>query len=410
MQVDHLHDFFFSYKRKDASQFVGELAAAIQDRGYGVWFDEFEIKPGDSITASIERGLNNSFIVVLFLTQNYFEGWSEQERRSAFNLFVSQKTRLVPVWLGIDSGYVSQKAPFLSDLAAIVIDTITPSTIEDVCKKLEDLVKRTQISFQKTETENHYVISPKQASRKDFLAYENSGLEKMKSGDYEGALADFKQAKRLRQREGDSPDAPSLNLIINFLSGNAEDAQIQLPKDSSDYLNSAGEKAKSGDYNGAIADFNQAIKLYPDFAKAYAGRSRAKGLLGDKEGELADLNQAIKLNPNDPNFSFWYYLRGLVKSELGDQRGALTDYSQAIKLNPNEVDYYLDRAVVKDKLGDTLGAITDFDQVIKLDPSKVGAYLGRGLLKHRLNDHKNAITDYNQAIKIGSSGFTVKDV
>jgi hypothetical protein len=64
MQVDHLHDFFFSCKRKDTSQFVGELAAAIQDRGYEVWFDEFEIKPGDFITARIERGLNNSFIAV----------------------------------------------------------------------------------------------------------------------------------------------------------------------------------------------------------------------------------------------------------------------------------------------------------------------------------------------------------
>ena len=137
----HLHDFFLSYKRKDEPNFVEELADAVQSRGYQVWYDEFEIKPGDSITASIERGLNNSLIVVLVLTRNYFEGWSEQERRAAYHLFMSQKTRLVPLWIGIDASYVSQKAPFLSDLAAIVVDMTAPTAIENVCIKLEKLVK-----------------------------------------------------------------------------------------------------------------------------------------------------------------------------------------------------------------------------------------------------------------------------
>jgi hypothetical protein len=137
----HLHDFFLSYKRKDEPKFVEDLAHALQLRGYQVWYDEFEIKPGDSITASIERGLNNSLIVVLVLTCNYFEGWSEQERIAAFHLFMSQKTRLVPLWIGIDASYVSQKALFLSDLAAIIIDMATPNAIENVCIKLENLVK-----------------------------------------------------------------------------------------------------------------------------------------------------------------------------------------------------------------------------------------------------------------------------
>jgi tetratricopeptide (TPR) repeat protein len=396
MQVDQLYyDFFFSYKRKDASQFVGELAGAIQDRGYGVWFDEFEIKPGDSITASIERGLSNSLIVVLFLTQNYFEGWSEQERRSAFNLFVSQKTRLVPLWLEIDSAYVSQKAPFLSDLAAIVIDAVKPSTVEDVCKKLENLIKISQLYIEKTETETHYVFTPKQSSQKGFAAYEDSGLEKMKSGDYEGALADFKQAKRLRQKEGDS--VQSIDLLINTLSGNIQDARIELPKDAWDYSNSGTEKGKSGDYKGAISDFNQAIQRNPSLDRAYVGRSLAKDSLGDKNGAIDDLDQAIQLNPND---AFRFYRRGLIKAELGDQRGALSDFSQAIKLDINNADCYLKRASIKNTLGDKIGAIADLDRVIQLDSSNATVYEARGLLKHNLGDNNGAILDYNQVLKI----------
>ncbi len=136
-----LYDFFLSYKRRDSSGFVEKLAKALHGQGYRIWIDSFEIKPGDSITASIERGLNNSLIVALILSQNYFEGWSEQERRAAFNLFVSHMRRLVPIWLGIDSQFVSQKAPLLSDLSAIVVDPTSAGAIEECSARLAALVK-----------------------------------------------------------------------------------------------------------------------------------------------------------------------------------------------------------------------------------------------------------------------------
>jgi tetratricopeptide (TPR) repeat protein len=56
-------------------------------------------------------------------------------------------------------------------------------------------------------------------------------------------------------------------------------------------------KERSGDYKGAIADYNRAIELNPKFAVAYDDRASAKGLAGDNEGALADCNKAIELNP-----------------------------------------------------------------------------------------------------------------
>ena len=40
------------------------------------------------------------------------------------------------------------------------------------------------------------------------------------------------------------------------------------------------EKNKAGDYKGAIADYNAAIRLKPDFARAYYNRGETKGKLG----------------------------------------------------------------------------------------------------------------------------------
>ena len=48
-----------------------------------------------------------------------------------------------------------------------------------------------------------------------------------------------------------------------------------------DYYNYAIAKIESGDYQGAIADFDQAIKLKPDYVEAYYNRGIVKHDLGD---------------------------------------------------------------------------------------------------------------------------------
>ncbi len=56
-------------------------------------------------------------------------------------------------------------------------------------------------------------------------------------------------------------------------------------------------KFKQGDYQGAIQDYNQAIRLNPKFAFAYNNRGTARLQLGDKQGAIADFNKAVELNP-----------------------------------------------------------------------------------------------------------------
>lgn len=61
------------------------------------------------------------------------------------------------------------------------------------------------------------------------------------------------------------------------------------------YFRWGNEKSKSGNYKGAIADYNVAIQLKPDFAYAYYARGCAKNKLG-RIGEMkVDLQTAEKL-------------------------------------------------------------------------------------------------------------------
>jgi hypothetical protein len=108
-----------------------------------------------------------------------------------------------------------------------------------------------------------------------------------------------------------------------------------------EWFNLGYNKGESGDYQGAIADYTQAIQLQPDLAAAYYNRGLVKYNLGDKQGAIADYNQAIKFKLD---FADAYYNRGIAKSNLGDKQGAIADYNQAAQLysQQNKMDDYQD--------------------------------------------------------------------
>ena len=63
---------------------------------------------------------------------------------------------------------------------------------------------------------------------------------------------------------------------------------------------------------------------------AYSNRGLARYESGDYEGAIADFNKAIELNPE---FALTYNKRGIVKCELEDYEGAISDFNQAIELD-----------------------------------------------------------------------------
>lgn len=137
-----------------------------------------------------------------------------------------------------------------------------------------------------------------------------------------------------------------------------------------DYFTSAEQKYKNGDYQGALADYNLAIKSNPKSANAHYNRALIKAIqLKDYQGALADYNRAINLKPN---YDSAYNNRGSLKTDhLQDYQGALVDYNRAISLNPQNANAYYNRGLLKHAfLKDRTGGIADLQQAAKLFKSK----------------------------------------
>jgi tetratricopeptide (TPR) repeat protein len=100
-------------------------------------------------------------------------------------------------------------------------------------------------------------------------------------------------------------------------------------RSAEDFLSQGARKYNRGNYRGAIGDYDQAIKLKPDYANTYHNRGLARSALDDKQGAITDYDQSIMLNPD---YADAYYNRGLAYKALGDKQEAIADYQKAADL------------------------------------------------------------------------------
>jgi tetratricopeptide (TPR) repeat protein len=162
--------------------------------------------------------------------------------------------------------------------------------------------------------------------------------------------------------------------ILLALALAASAAHAKEPRSATDYYQSAVERIEKGDRDRAIVDFNYAIELNPQFAKAYHGRGAAWSALGCDEEALADFSTALSIDPRLPQA---YLGRAGIWFRKGDLERADADYSAAVRIVDLETAYY-NRAKVRQARGDLKGAGEDYRRALRINPRFADAHFQRG--------------------------------
>jgi tetratricopeptide (TPR) repeat protein len=229
--------------------------------------------------------------------------------------------------------------------------------------------------------------------------------EEMK--DYQGAVNDYNEAIRL-----DTPDTGSYKTIESL-------KQNLINEDSLDHISIRAYKRRAviklelEDYKGAIADYNEVIRLNPTSPSTHNNRGEAKILSGALQGGLSDLRIAANLYQQiglrgaslriqdriEAYRAYEFILSGDEKKEQKDYKGAIVDYNEAIRRNPIALAFFV-RAEAKKELKDYQGAIADYNEAIRLDPTAAIAHEYRGDTKMLLKDRQGGLTDFQAAANL----------
>ena len=131
--ADKQYDCFIAHAGEDKADFVRPLAVALRARGVVVWFDEFELKIGDSLRRSIDKGLIASRFGLVILSKPFFaKGWPNYELDGLVTREVAGGRQLIlPIWHGIDQADVMGYSPSLADKVARKSSDISIEALAD---------------------------------------------------------------------------------------------------------------------------------------------------------------------------------------------------------------------------------------------------------------------------------------
>jgi hypothetical protein len=114
------YDVFISHATEDKEEIVRPLAHALQERGLMVWYDEFELRIGDSLRRKIDAGIARSRFGIVVLSGAFFaKSWPQYELDGLVTMAVSGKQVLLPLWHGVSKDEVMRESPSLADKVAI---------------------------------------------------------------------------------------------------------------------------------------------------------------------------------------------------------------------------------------------------------------------------------------------------
>lgn len=133
------YDVFISHASEDKDAVARPLAEALRNNGLSVWYDEFELRIGDSLRRKIDKGIANSNFGVIVISRDFIsKGWTNYELDGLITRAVNGEQTMLPVWHNITKREVINYSPSLADKLA---RSTTDFTVEEIADEIADVIR-----------------------------------------------------------------------------------------------------------------------------------------------------------------------------------------------------------------------------------------------------------------------------
>lgn len=137
------YDVFISHASEDKKTVARPLFEKLSSAGLKVWYDESELKIGDSLRRKIDEGLNASKFWVVILSKDFFrKDWTKYEFDSIVTNALDSKTKIFPIWHNIGKTEVKNFSPNIADkLACSTASESIDSIVEKILQCINESKK-----------------------------------------------------------------------------------------------------------------------------------------------------------------------------------------------------------------------------------------------------------------------------
>lgn len=133
------YDVFISHASEDKDAVARPLAEALRKNGLTVWYDEFELKIGDSLRRKIDKGIANSNFGIIVISRDFIsKGWTNYELDGLITKAVNGEQVMLPIWHNITKREVLDYSPTLVDKLA---RNTADFTVEEIADEIADVIK-----------------------------------------------------------------------------------------------------------------------------------------------------------------------------------------------------------------------------------------------------------------------------
>ncbi|HEX5361249.1 MAG TPA: ankyrin repeat domain-containing protein [Fluviicoccus sp.] len=271
--------------------------------------------------------------------------------------------------------------------------------------KLKDDKKRTPLQIAKENKNSELIAFLTHPEEQSHSALHQRGLAKFRSGDYSGALTDFNQAIALSPQNYD------------YLRDRGEDelALSDFKAAAEDGTRMAGINATWSDSyylqarayakGGEFSKAREALNAYMNSERRYVSGPQPEHS-GKTERSWNRFEMLYDIEKIEHPEAYAAIMNSAAKSDAGDKAGALASAKEAIRLNPDFSNYYTMKAAFEFQLGDMDAARADLQQAIRLDPFISQSYANLGLIDLRTGNKSAAINNFNLATKYDPENAT----
>ena len=147
----------------------------------------------------------------------------------------------------------------------------------------------------------------------------------------------------------------------------------------------------------AIAQYEQTLRINPDFADAHFNLGVALMQTGRVPEAMAHWQQALRVKPD---YAEAHYNLGVALMQMGRVPEAMEHWRQALRINPDFAEAHYSLGVALAQVGRVPEAMEHWEQVLLISPDYAEAHYNLGVGLEQDGKPAEAIQHYQQALRI----------